>query len=425
MSVICDAAHNCTSFNDKNHGYGCELRNVKPDDVSDFEINVMSKDELNRTDSSVTWVQIRDSQFNQNLPKGVFEKFVNMEKIMILNSQGFENLQIAYFDKKITLILMKATDLETVGENCLVGLGNLKTLSLNYNNIKKVHKNAFRDLVKVEKVEMVYNKIEMLDEDTFANNVNLKTVLLYNNLLKVISTPLFSRNTNLESIQVQSNQILQIEKGFYITLTKLTRLDLSSNICISETLTPTRFIQWASFQYKFKDCYNNYLLMKSTNEVIDSVQTKIESLETKVSGAVERVDTDLKILEGKIDNSTAFGELKTNLLKFFEADKDFIRESYKEDLQNITSHVRTEMIEEIEKNVEKVLNENQKSQQEKLVSNDFETFRDEFSKKFTFIYFTLFILVCLVSVTIFFIAKQIFPAKQGHGDGRHLIEENC
>lgn len=401
------------------------MRNVQRNDTSDFEISVMAKDETNRSDSDVIWVQIRDSQFNSELPKGVFEKFVNMEKIMILNSRGFKNLEVAYFDVKITLILMKTTDLEVVGENCFVGLINLKILSLNYNNIKKVHKSAFRDLVKVEKIEMVHNKIESLDDDVFTNNVNLKTVLLYNNQLKVISSALFSQNTNLESVQLQSNQIVQIEKDFYSTLKKLTRLDLTSNICINDLLTPSRFVQWSSYQLKLKDCYNNYLLMKSTNDVITVVASKMDGLETKVSEAVERVDTDMKILEHKIGNTTAYEELKTNLLKFFDDDKEVIKKSYEDDLHKITSNVRTEMMEELQKSVEEKLNRTQTAQHEKLVSNDFETLRDEFSKRFTLIYFTLFVLICLVSVTTFFIAKQIYPAR-GHGDSRHLIEaENC
>lgn len=282
----------------------------------------------------------------------------------------------------------------------------MKILSLNYNSVKKFNKKAFRDLVKVEKIEMVNNKLESLHDDVFENNVNLKTLLLYNNQLKVINSALFSRNTNLESLQLQSNQILQIEKGFHQTLTKLTRLDLSSNICISDTLTPTRFVQWAGYQFKFKDCYNNYLLMKSTNDVISSVQAKIDGLETKVSDAVEKVDTDMKILEGKLGNSTAYEDLKTNLLKFFEADKDIIKKSYSDDLNNITSHVRTEMIEKI---VGDMLSVNQKAQQEKLVTNDFETLRDEFSSKFTFIYLALFFLICLVGVAMFFLSKQFFP----------------
>lgn len=414
--------HNCTSFNDKNHGFGCELRSVKPAD-EDLEISVMAKDDTNKTEADVTWVQIRDSEFDDNLPKGVFEKFVNMEKIMILSSKGFKNLEISYFDKKIKLILMKNTDLEVVGENCLTGLTDLKILSLNYNKVTKVHKNAFRDLVNLEKIEMVYNNIESLDEDTFENNVNLKLVLLYNNQLKVISAQLFARNVNIESLQLQNNGISQIEKGFHANLVKLTRGDFSSNVCISETILLTRYIQWSSHQYKFKDCYNNYALMKSTNEVINGVQTKLNNLEIKVNDAVETVKTDLKVFEGSLKNESDFQELKTNLVEFLISDKEKFKQTFESDLINITSHVRTEMMVEMEKKVETALGKTQDLKQEKLVFLDFENFRDELSGKFTMIYCILAFMVLFGCVTTFFIFQKlrIFPTMNYNSDNRHLI----
>lgn len=424
LAVSCgEAAHNCTSFNDKNHGFGCELKNVKPDQ-EDFEINVMAKDDTNKTETDVTWVQIRDSELDENLPKGVFDRFVNMEKIMILSSKGFKNLDVNYFDKKIKLILMKNTDLEVVGENCLVGLSDLKILSLNYNKVRQVHKNAFRDLVNMEKIEMVYNNIESLDDDVFANSVNLKMVLLYNNQIKVISAQLFARNVNLESLQLQSNTISQIEKGFYTNLKALTRADFSSNVCISETILLSRFIQWSSHQYKFKDCYNNYALMKSTNDYIGSIDKKLDKLEGTVKESVTKMDNDMKVLEGKLGNQTEFEELKTNLWDFFKDDKEKFKETFESDLSNITSHVRTQMMSEIKMNVENTLSKTQEAQHEKLVSNDFETLRDEFSGKFTVVYCALFFLICLGSAATFFVLQKlrIFPSVSYKSDNRQLID---
>lgn len=183
LSSLASSAHNCTSFNDRNHGFGCEMRNVPASDEM-FEISMMSREVSNKTDTDVIWVQIRDSQF-VDLPPSVFEKFENMEKIMILSTTGFKILNTPYFDKKITLILMKNTDLEEVGENAFPGLTSLTILSLNYNRISKVHKNSFRDLVNVDKIEMVGNFIETLDDDIFENNIKLRLLLLYSNKFKV------------------------------------------------------------------------------------------------------------------------------------------------------------------------------------------------------------------------------------------------
>lgn len=422
MVTSARATHNCTSFDDKNHGYGCELKNVVPQGEN-LEIDVMAKDDTNKTEVDIVWVQIRDSQF-ENLPKGVFEKFTNMEKMMIISSRGFKNLDTPYFDKKIKLVLMKNTDLEVVGETSFDGLVNLKILSLNYNQLKKVHKRAFRDLVSLEKIEMVYNQLEFLDDELFANNVNLKLVLLYNNQLRVISSQLFSRNANIESLQVQNNVISQIEKGFHLNLKALTRIDFSSNLCLSENILLTRFVQWSSHQFKFKDCYNNYALMKSTNDVVTKLNSKLDDLETKVSSAVERVNGDMEVLEAKIGNDTKLDDFKTNLLKFFEADQAKFKNNFKSDLSNITSEVRTELMDELGKKVETALSQNQQTLQEKLVSHDFEGFRDEFSGKFVFVYCMLFIIAVFGFATAFVVFQKlkIFPMLSYQSDNRKLID---
>jgi BspA type Leucine rich repeat region (6 copies) len=350
-----------------------------------------------------------------------------MEKIMILNSIGFKRLNESYFDKKIKLVLMKNTDLEYVGENCLVELENLITLSLNYNNVSRIHKKAFRDLVNLNKIEMVNNQIESLDEDLFANNVNLKLVLLYNNKLKVIPSQLFARNINLESLQLQNNAISQVEKGFHTSLKLLTRADFSQNLCISETIVVSRYVQWSNYINKFKDCFNNFALMKSTNDIIGTVQKRIDVLDEEVKEAVERVNGDMKIIEGKLENNSTFEEIKTNLLKFYKDDQETMKATYEKDLNNITSSVRRDMEKSIEAKLKDELNKSQKTSQEKLVSHDFSSFRDEFSGKFSFIYTTLFLLVCFVlAATAFIVFKMgLFPVKS-YSDTRHLIQsEHC
>ncbi|KAG5681033.1 hypothetical protein PVAND_010499 [Polypedilum vanderplanki] len=418
------ATHNCSSFNDRNHGFGCELRNVKPED-GNFEINVMTREnDSNKTEEDIIWVQIRDSQFT-TLPNGVFERFTNMEKIMILSSTGFQILNNSYFDKKISLVLLKNTDLEVIGINAFNELNNLKILSLNYNKITTIHKSAFRDLVKMEKIEMVSNNIETLDPDIFENNVNLKLVLLYHNKIKVIPTQLFSRNVNIETLQLQNNSISQIEKNFHKTLEKLTKADFSSNICISESISVTRFIQWNSHLFKFKDCFNNYALMKSTNEVVYDVKNRLINLESQVKDMVERVDNDLTVLEGKMKNETSLEEFKTNLMNFFENDKKTFEAKYENDLNNITSHVRTNMMDEIKRNVVKALEQSSETQQAKLVSDDFENFRDELSGKFTFIYCVLFVILIASCIVGFLMIQQrwkFYPTFHFQNDNRKLIE---
>ena len=163
--------------------------------------------------------------------------------------------------------------------------------------------------------------------------------------------------------------------------------------------------------------------MKSTNDVIDTVRTKLSDLEDKVTNMVERVDNDLNVLEGKMKNATELEEFKTNLLKFFESDKETFKAQYENDLNNITSHVRTDMMDEIKKNVVDVLGESQKAQQAQLVSNEYEQFRDNFSGRFATIYVMLFLLVAFVGALAYGMIKYagIYPFNV-QGDNRKLID---
>lgn len=241
----------------------------------------------------------------------------------------------------------------------------------------------------------------------------------------MVSAQLLSRNILLESLQIQNNSISQIEKGFYKPLTNLTRADFSSNICISESIILTKFIKWNSQLLKFKDCFNNYALMKPTNEELNSVRSKMDNLDTKVAEAVERVDNDLKVLENKMENNTDLQKYKTNLVNFFKKDKEQLEKNYEENLTNITSAVKTDLMDEIKKNVVEVLEKSQKVEQAKLVTDDFASLREEFSGKLTLVYWTLFFIICFACIAGFFVLKgqSLYPIfYRSHGDDSKLIE---
>lgn len=130
-------------------------------------------------------------------------------------------------------------------------------------------------MVSVEIIALHNNGIKALDDELFVNNMNLKYVMLNNNKLKTISIELFKKNLNLQWLELQNNEILEIEQGFHTGVTKLKRADFASNYCINETILLTQFIQWSSHQSKFKDCYHNYAVM----ETVQNIQGKFDKLE--------------------------------------------------------------------------------------------------------------------------------------------------
>lgn len=343
-------------FDDKTFGYGCQLKDIvfeTPGDIN-FVVNHVGKSE-----SDVSWIQIRDSVL-RNLPGSVFNKFINLEKVFVLNCTGFATLDKPYFNTKIKLILFQNTDIEYVGDKVFANLTSVQTMSLSLNKIKSIHKDAFKDMVNVEQINMEQNQIASLDEDIFANNLHLKNVLLFDNQITKVPAKLFTRNINLETIQLQNNLINEVEVKFYENLTKLTKINLGSNICINDSIELTSYDQWNSIQNKFNVCFENYgkkpilnvpevvvtppqavaiplqdFVVPPKNVIATNSQATLPELTQQVIDLELKAARDLSTLEQKMVNATNLQHLTDDLLKVWEAEKVELENSFKLELQNV------------------------------------------------------------------------------------------
>lgn len=422
---VAEASHSCTAFDNVHHGYGCDLSGVNTFKELK-EINMMTK-ETNRTNDDIQWIQIRNSAFDDlsKLDK-VFAKFKNLRKVFISGCIGFKNLDKPFLRVDSTLVFMKESDLEVLEENAFKGLVNVDTVSLNNNQINKIHKNIFSDLEKVNYIEMNKNKIATLDEDIFAKNLNLQVIDLSGNQITVISSRLFSRNINLGSLLLQSNAISQIEKNFNQNLTYLRKVDLTSNDCINESINVTLVSQWNSFKSKFNECNKNFAMMQSERQEVNAIKNEMVKLKEKIDDAVERVNNDIKDLEGKMNESTAFANMKTDLLQLLRSDQDAIRKEFVESLNNVSSHVHSATEQDFKKEFWPMFDKSQENQSEKLLDEN--NIREEFDSKLSKVYFTFFASICLLCVAAaFFMRKfRLLPTLSYHeGEAKLLASEIC
>ena len=361
-------------FDDKTFGYGCQLKNIVFETPGEEDINFLVN-HVGKSESDVVWIQIKDSVV-KNLPENVFAKFINLEKVFILNCTGFANLDKPYFHTKIKLILFQNTDIEYVGDKVFANLTSVQTMSLSLNKIKSIHKDAFKDMVNVEQINMEQNVIVTLDEDTFATNLLLKNILLFDNQITKVPAKLFSRNINLETIQLQNNLINEVEENFYENLTKLTKINLGMNGCINDTIELSSYEQWNSIRSKFDVCFTNYekkttlyniiaanvpeivvaapddvvvvapqnVVAAPENVVVDpenvvvapkNLIANLTELTQQVKKLEVKAAQDLLKLEKKMLSATNLQNLTENLLKVWEAEKFELENSFKLELQNI------------------------------------------------------------------------------------------
>lgn len=278
------ASHNCTF----EYKIACYLTGLDPQ--NEFrEISLVADESANKTADDILWMYMDNSHF-KNLSKEAFVKFGNIQLLSIKNCTGFKKLSEPFIDRKLIFFLMDGTDLEVIGEFAFKGLSSIESLLLQRNKINKIHKNAFSFIESLVTIKLSNNNIESLDEDIFANNLNLSEVELGHNKLTVISSRMFSRNINVETVKLTNNQISLIEKNFQMNLTRLVNVDLSSNLCISESFTLKNFSHWSEYQIRFEECNKNFAMMKSTSKVIrDDVESD-----------VDKVNNGMKILEEKL-----------------------------------------------------------------------------------------------------------------------------
>lgn len=407
----------CTGFDDRNHGFGCEVKDIKIQSEED-EIEFMAKHNK-KNDSDIKWVQIKDSML-KDLPKNIFQKFVNLQKIMIINCTGLKNLDKEYFDAKLELVLIKNSDVEYVSDKVFSNLKNVQTISLNNNKIKKIHKDAFKDLIALEKIEMVFNEIEVLEEDLFTFNLNLKYVLLYNNSITILPGKLFSQNIKVENLLFQNNKIVRIDKSFSTSFAKLKKFDLSKNICIDKAFVSSSYYTWSKFENEMNVCYGNFENVKDVKKGLQEVKEELHVLTEEFKEEKTKTETDFKIFEDNlVNNSSQLQNYTSHLLNYWEKAKDEMEDKFRNDLKLLTLVEKSEIAAKIHLEIEEKVNAKAKANKEifleyamaeKLKQEELETnvndLRESKATNQTFIYFLLFTLIVFAIAFVLIIYKK-------------------
>lgn len=309
MFKLCTASHNCTAANDEIHGYGCKLKNMTPENEI-VEINLLTGKEEHNTNDEITWIHITTSHLDE-FPNVIFENFMNMKTIFVTETTGFTNLDRVNFDKKISMIYFKGTELEVISEKAFTGLTHLESICLDANKITKVHKNAFGDLENLEQIEIEYNQIETLDDEIFAKNLKLNAVFLAGNRLTFINAKFFANNLELKSIDFRENMITQVEKNFLTSSSALMSADFTLNICIDEKFTLNT--TWTLFQTKFNQCNINFATMKQTNDKLNQLFLKIDGLENGISDIKTQLKDETRKQEKLLKDFITNGKTQNDL----------------------------------------------------------------------------------------------------------------
>ena len=272
----------------------CNFVNSSVNRESEVEIeNINNK-------SDIKLIRFKWSKFQKNSLKTFLRNFENLIEISIESCSGVNEQSKLTFN----FINIKKSDLTIITDQTFAGGYRVERISLNYNKIRKIHKNAFANLLKVEKINLKSNEISWLHHDTFASCRDLELIDLSSNLLQIIAAESFSRNSNLKEILISDNQIIAVAEGFLDRnqFAHLYRLDFSKNYCVNEDFEINHSANLQVIDEHLKTCHQNFLFMHRADEALQNYLTEsFEEIERENKKIVSEKQKKEEILSEKLE----------------------------------------------------------------------------------------------------------------------------
>ncbi|GJQ65356.1 putative reticulon nogo receptor [Trypoxylus dichotomus] len=105
----------------------------------------------------------------------------------------------------------------------------LRTFTVTYGSIEKIHPYAFANLTQLQNLDLTRCQIVMLQRHSFAYLPNLTELNLNENRISELHKDVFFHLPNLQKFYISQNNLSLIQEGTFKELTRLLELDLSSN----------------------------------------------------------------------------------------------------------------------------------------------------------------------------------------------------
>lgn len=130
--------------------------------------------------------------------------------------------------------------LATIPTKAFLFIKDLKSFSVTYGNVEKIHSFAFGNLTLLTELRLSKNQIINLEEFAFAHLPNLTEIILDDNRIAELHVNVFVNVPNLQRLYVTQNNLSFIEEGAFKYLANLLELELQQNylnVLTKETFT--------------------------------------------------------------------------------------------------------------------------------------------------------------------------------------------
>lgn len=264
------------------------------------------------TDLNVTRLSfdIRERPFQLTyLTRDVVQRFSNLQLFIIsanltsINQDAFEVCNIEILDifsnpdltefpnlvlkncVRMINLRLSHNNIRSVNGQSFVGLDNLQTLQIIFNQNITIPEDTFRPLSNLRRLDLINLAITEINPGWFIGLSRLESLNFDTNLISSISSETFENLPNLIILTISSNPINrlnsfgsmpslqnvfaswcrlnEIEPNFFEELPNIHTFDGRSNLCIREIVTEVRGIDFQR-ENAFTNCFNNFLGITTT-----------------------------------------------------------------------------------------------------------------------------------------------------------------
>ncbi|XP_011302149.1 leucine-rich repeat transmembrane neuronal protein 4-like [Fopius arisanus] len=165
-----------------------------------------------------------------NVTQGFFSEipWVRSVALKYMNLQGESPFRRSVFLETVRLI---GNRLEEIPQDLLWGINNLRTLKIQYQNIKSLSPASFTKITSYLDKEISLESVNLttIEPGTFAKFDYLKTLSLAFNKLQVLTADMFKGLERLQILRLNSNQINMIQPATFDGVINIHELLLESN----------------------------------------------------------------------------------------------------------------------------------------------------------------------------------------------------
>ncbi|XP_014026661.2 uncharacterized protein isoform X2 [Salmo salar] len=179
----------------------------------------------------------------QSYPAGLVSLVLFVSNVGAINRTVFSSDNLA----SITRLTINNAGITDIASRALWFFRNLKTLSLDLNNISQLNPAWFSQPAILQNLTLIQNHIEVVEDSMLSGLTGLISLNLTRNMIKSIAPGSFSTQTHLASLDLSGNRIVTISPGSFSGLTGLTSLNLARNRI--KTISPGCFSTLTSLAY--------------------------------------------------------------------------------------------------------------------------------------------------------------------------------